>query len=79
MKRENDDICLDDNAKKRKKDREVKAEIEALMNGELIGKLPGMEKTQRNEILRKIRESEGVTLRQISRVTGLSLYIVCSA
>lgn len=79
MKRENDDMCLDDNAKKRKNDREVKAEIEAMMNGELIGKLQGMEKTQRNEILRKIRESEGVTLRQISRVTGLSLYIVCSA
>lgn len=49
------------------------------MNGELIGKLQGMEKAQRNEILRKIKESEGVTLRQIARVTGLSLNIVYSA
>ncbi len=79
MRQENDDKCLDDEIKKRKSDGEVKAEIETLMNGELIGKLQGMDKGQRNEILRKIKESEGVTLRQIARVTGLSLNIVYSA
>ena len=78
MGQENDDNCLDHEIKKRKSDGEVKAEIETLMNGELIGKLQGMDKAQRNEILRKIKESEGVTLRQIARVTGLSLNIVHS-
>ena len=79
MRQENNDKCLDDEIKNRKSDGEVKAEIEALMNGELIGKLQGMDKAQRNEILRKIRESEGVTLRQIARVTGLSVNIIYSA
>jgi hypothetical protein len=79
MGQENDDKCLEDEIHKRKSDGEVKTEIETLMNGELIGKLQGMEKAQRNEILRKIKESEGVTLRQIARVTGLSLNIVYSA
>lgn len=79
MRQENNDKCLDDEIKNRKNDGEVKTEIEALMNGELIGKLQGMDKAQRNEILRKIRESEGVTLRQIARVTGLSVNIIYSA
>ncbi|CFX11852.1 Transposase IS200-like [Syntrophomonas zehnderi OL-4] len=79
MSRKNDDKCLDEEIKIRKSDREVKDEIEALMNGELIGKLPGMDKAQLNEILRKIKESEGVTLRQIARVTGLSVNIIYSA
>ncbi|MGE5396828.1 MAG: transposase [Chitinophagales bacterium] len=73
MKQENEDKCLDDEAKFKKTDGEVKAEIEALMDGELIGKLHGQEKAKRDAILRTIKMSEGVTLRQIARVTGLSL------
>lgn len=42
------------------------------MDGELIGKLQGMEKEKRNAIIRTIKESEGVTIRQIARVTGLN-------
>lgn len=72
VKQENEDTCLDEGIKLKKTDREVKAEIEALMDGESIGKLQGMEKEKRNAILRTIKESEGVTLRQIARVTGLN-------
>ena len=50
----------------------MKAEIGSLMDGEPIGKLQGMEKEKRNAILRTIKASEGVTLRQIARVTGLN-------
>ncbi len=61
MKQENEDTCLDEEIKRKKTDGEVKAELEALMDGEPIGKLQSMEK-----------ENEGVTLRQIARVTGLN-------
>ncbi len=72
MKKENEDTCLDEEIEHKKTDGEVNAEIEALMDGEPIGKLQGMEREKRNAILRTIRESEGVTLRQIARVTGLN-------
>jgi DNA-directed RNA polymerase specialized sigma subunit len=79
MQQENDDQCLDNQIKTRKTDGEVKAEIEALMNGEPIGKLSGLEKTKRKEILQQIKGSEGVTQRQIARVTGISQSIVFKA
>ncbi|MEQ8176045.1 MAG: transposase [Syntrophomonadaceae bacterium] len=72
MKQEYDDVCLDEAIKRKKTDGEVQAEIEALMDGEPIGKFQGMEKKKRNAILRTIKSSEGVTLRQIARVTGLN-------
>ncbi len=76
MKQENEDKCLDEQIKLRKTDGEVKAEIEAMMSGEPIGKLLGLEKAKRQEILKKIKRSEGVTQRQIARVTGISPNIV---
>ena len=39
MKQENEDTCLDEEIKRKKTDGEVKTEIEALMDGEPIGKL----------------------------------------
>jgi len=79
MKRENEDKCLEYEARQRKTDSEVKIEIEKLMRGEPIGMLQGMERKKRNEILKKIRTEDGVSLRQISRVTGLSVDIVFNA
>lgn len=79
MKQENEDNCLEDKAKHRKTDSEVKTEIEKLMSGEPIGRLQNMEKAKRNEVLRKIKLVDGISLRQISRVTGLSVDIVFNA
>ena len=79
MKRENEDKGLEDEVKHRKIDSEVKTEIEILMSGEPIGKLQGMEKAKRNEIMKLIKANDGVSLRQISRVTGLSVDIVFNA
>ncbi len=79
MKQENDDKCLEDKIKHRKTDSEVKTEIEKLMFCEPIGGLQGMEKAKRNDILRKIKVIDGVSLRQISRVTGLSVDIIFKA
>ena len=79
MKRENEDKCLEDEVKHRKTDTEIKTEIEKLMSGEPIGKLQGMEKAKRNEIMKMIKANDGVSLRQISRVTELSVDIVFNA
>jgi putative transposase len=72
MKQENEDTCLDEEIKRKKTDGEVKTEIEAMMDGEPIGKLQSLEKEKCNAILRTIKASEGVTIRQIARVTGLN-------
>ena len=52
MKRENEDKCLEDEVKDRKTDSEGRTEIDKLMSGEPIGRLQGMDKAKRNEILR---------------------------
>ena len=53
MQQENEDKCLEDEAKEHKTESEVKIEIKQLMNGETIGQLQGMERAERNELLRK--------------------------
>jgi putative transposase len=79
MSQENDDECLESETRHCKTDSEVKIEIERIMAWEPIGRLQGMEKAQRNEILRKIKTIDGVSLRQIARVTGLSVNIIYTA
>lgn len=79
MKLKNEDICLDDQIKLRKTDEEVKAEIESMMNGEPIGSMLGLGKEKRQEILKKIKKSKGVTQRQIARITGINPNIVFKA
>ena len=69
MERETEDTCLDERIIHKKSDGEVKDEIEALMDGEPIGKFLGMEKEKRNAILRILQANEGKTIRQIARVT----------
>ncbi len=69
------DKCLDEVNIHRKTDTEVKAEIEALM-GEPIGRLQCLDKKKRGEIINIIKQSEGVTQRQIGRVTGISQNII---
>lgn len=79
MKQENEDKCLENETKYRKTDSEVKTEIEKMMTGEPIGRLQSMQKPERNDILRRVKEKEGISLRQISRVTGISVDIIFNA
>jgi putative transposase len=79
MKQENEDQCLDEPMKLRKPDGEVKADIERLMKGKSIARLQGMERPIRNKILRKTKAIDGISLRQIARVTGLSVDIIYNA
>ena len=79
MKIKNQDTCLDAEIKQRKTDGELKAEIETMLNGDPITILQTIEKQKRDEILRRIKVIEGVTQRQIARVTGLNQNMVFKA
>jgi hypothetical protein len=79
MKMEIHETCLDDEIKPGKTDDEVKAEIEAMLNGKPVTTLQLMEKQKRDEILRRSKVIEGATQRQIARVTGLNQNIVFKA
>lgn len=76
MEQENADKCLEDEVKQRKTDNEVKSEIERLLNGKPLGRLQALERAERNEILRQVKQMDGVSLRQIARVTGFSVDII---
>jgi len=72
MGEENLDQCLENEPYKRKSDVEVAKEIE-----NRIGNIPAhlvlkMPKAERNEILRSVKQMEGITCRQIGRVLGIS-------
>lgn len=76
MKQDDKNEGLDEIIIHRKTDAEVKAEIEALMYGEPISRLQSMDKKKRAEIINMIKQSKGVTQRQIARVTGISQNII---
>lgn len=79
MKTETQETCLDNEVKPRKTDDEVKQEIETILDGTPVSALQSMEKTKRDELLRRIKAIEGATQRQIARVTGLSQNVVFKA
>ena len=56
----------------RKTDAEVVDEIKNFLNGEAISVLQKMDRTERNEIIKRIKKIEGASERQIARVTGLT-------
>jgi len=76
MSMEIQEKCLEDEIKPRRTDDELRAEIEAMLDGKPVTILQIMEKKKRNEILRQIKGIAGATQRQIARVTGLNQNIV---
>jgi len=70
MEQKNDDKCLDETENKRIDDKEAKRLLD--LQGvplTLLGELP---KIERDEILHKFKQIEGITIRQISRLTGIA-------
>jgi putative transposase len=69
----NEDQCLNYRLDSRPRllDNEVKQYL--LINGiSNISQLQQMEKDQRDEIIRAVKLMDGVTIRQLSRITGIS-------
>jgi len=75
-KEENQDKFYDYEVKIRKSDEELRVEILAILNGEPVAMLQTIDKKKRNEILKKIKEIQGTTQRQISRITRINQSII---
>jgi putative transposase len=79
MEEGNDDQCLEDRKTSRVSDEVVRDKIKIIMKDRPFNSLQHMEKAERNKTIRKIKEIEGISLRQIARITGLNLKMVYKA
>ncbi|WP_077369367.1 transposase [Anaerosalibacter sp. Marseille-P3206] len=75
MKENNNDECLDYIELIRLTDSEVKNRFLELGISNM-SELQQLEKSKRNEILVKIKSVEGVSIRQLSRITGISKSVI---
>lgn len=79
MLEENEDRCLEIDEKYKLTDEKAKDRIKKISKLKSITDIQKMEKSKRDEILRKCKEIEGISILQISRVTGISRGIVKNA
>lgn len=78
--RKNQDKCLEDyETKKRLTDEEARQEIKKLLGTIEIPQVKSLPRLQRNELLRKIKKINGLSLRQVARILGISLSLVFKA
>jgi REP element-mobilizing transposase RayT len=75
MDKQNDDQCLDDIEKVRVPDSEIRTMLleQGFSN---INQLLRLEKQKRNEIIKSLKSVEGVTIRQLSRITGIPKSVI---
>jgi putative transposase len=74
-----DDNCIEINEAKRMTDEETKKMIQKYAKVNMPTELQNMEKIKRDEIVRKIKEVDGVSTRQIARLTGISQSVISKA
>lgn len=79
MNEKTSDRCLESDLTTKRTDPEVKAIIQERANITIPTDLQNMEKVKRDELLCKIKEQEGVSTRQIARLTGLSQTVIARA
>lgn len=75
MQQLSNDICFDQNIRERVSDRELKSYMRehGVSNTSVLQQ---MDRESRNEILRKLKQLNGVSGRQLSRVTGVSKSVI---
>ena len=76
MQKANTDQFMDVLVKQRKSDEDLAQEVKTMLNGQSIGILQSLDIQQRNKIIKQIKEIEGVTQRQIARVTGIHQSVI---
>lgn len=76
MEEANEDRCLDYHENRRAGDTEACQIIEEVMKGRPVTVLQTMEQEERGKILNRLRNEYGLSLRQLSRLTGLPLHTV---
>lgn len=73
---ENKDKCLEYEVNKRMDDIDAMEIIKKIAKIKNIHELQGFEKETRDKIIKKIKEIDGLSIRQIARITGLSFNLV---
>jgi REP element-mobilizing transposase RayT len=71
--------CLEVGSHVRINDERLEQEIKKMLRGKPVSILQQIEKTERDRILQKIKEIQGSSLRQIARITGLTVHTVYKA
>ena len=79
MNTEVDDHGTKMNEIKRMTDEETKKIIQKVADVKIPAELQNIEKRKRNEILRKIKAIEGISTRQMARLTGISQSVISKA
>ena len=72
----NEDQYLDDYPKNRLTDEEARQEINTVIVGYEIANIKSLPKTQKDEMVGRIKKIEGLTQRQASRILGISLSLI---
>ncbi len=72
----NEDNCLEDNSAKYLPDSEAINIMTKLNNNQVISTLSNMPKVERDLLLQRFKETKGLSLRQIARLTGLGYQTV---
>jgi putative transposase len=78
----NDDQCLEDQPQqKRLTDEEARLEIMKWLGlgAEEIAQVKSLPKVKRQEVLRKVKEIDGLSLRQAARIFGVSMSLISRA
>lgn len=76
MKTSNTDQFMEFTVKRQKSDEDLAQEIKEMLNGQPVSILQNIDIDQRNKIIGQIKRIEGVTQRQIARVTGIHQSII---
>jgi len=77
--RRNDDKCLNDRDGKGLSDEEARMEIKRILGGLEIAQVKSLPKLERKEVLKKVKGIEGVSMRQASRIVGVSVTLIFKA
>jgi Transposase and inactivated derivatives len=72
----NEDLCMDDNTVVRLTDDEAKSEILKQIGNINIIEIKNLPKIQRDEIVMKAKDIEGLSQRQLSRILGISQTLI---
>ncbi|AJQ28884.1 transposase [Pelosinus fermentans] len=79
MNEQSDDNCIEIKDAKRITDEDTKKMIQKYANVKMATELQSMERIKRDEIIRRIKGVEGISTRQIARVTGICQTVISKA
>jgi len=72
----NEDKCLEYEVIKRIDDIEARSIIKKMARVKNLNEIQGFDKEKRDEIIAQIKEIEGLSIRQIARITGLNYNLI---